>query len=70
MKVSKENISNRDALWQWVKRECDLDNVESVELETEYDDGQLDNSPLALAHVKSRTLVIKFGPDDYIPVFT
>ena len=66
MKITTENIRNKDALWQWIKKESYRDNIESVELETVVEDIPLDNTPVSLKHVTGRILTIKLGADiDY-----
>ena len=64
--IAKENFRNIDALWKWVKKECQVGNVEKVSVETLTEDIQLDNSGMALRNVTGRILTIELGPNlDY-----
>lgn len=60
MDITKENIRNIDALWKWIKKECERGNVENLKLETIIEDIPAD-IPFN-KRVKRRILTIELGP--------
>ena len=61
IEITRENIHNPDALWQWIKCECEDDNIESIKFETFLTDVQIENAYANLKFVKERKLTITFG---------
>ena len=60
---------NPPAIWEWIKKEVERDNVDSISLETIIEDIPVDQCPLILKRVSSRIVTIKLGPDITYPGF-
>ena len=59
--ITKEGIRNKKGLWQWIKKECECDNVEHISLETIVKQAPTENSTFTIPYVDKRILTIELG---------
>jgi len=59
--ISSEHIRNPDALWGWIKRESECDNIEHISVETTV--GQMESTEgiYLFSYVKQRKVIITLG---------
>ncbi len=61
--ISLRTARNRAALWQWIKREVEADNVESVSLETVIEEVLTEERQPLLKSIRERKVTIVLAGD-------
>ena len=59
--IAKENIRNKNGLWQWIKEECEADNIENVALETFYGEAPTETPGFTIKYIDHKILTITLG---------